>query len=66
MTLTIDFRTALRAGLLVLAASTGGCGGGAGTAAGPTPAPAPGPDPATITGIATPPQIAVVTAKNST
>lgn len=64
MTRLPDLNTALRAGLLVVASITGGCGGGSTPAASAAPPPAPAP--AEITGIAAPPQISVVTAKNAT
>ena len=64
MTRIPDLNTALRAGLLVLASITAGCGGGSAPAASTAPPPAPAP--AAVTGIAAPPQISVVTAKNAT
>ena len=64
MTRIPDLNTALRAGLLMLAGIAGGCGGGSTPAASNPPASAPAP--AAIIGIAAPPQISVVTAKNAT
>jgi len=58
------FNTALLTALLALACMAGGCGGGSATGSNAMP-PVPAP-PAAITGIAAPPQISVVTAKNAT
>ncbi|HEU0199654.1 MAG TPA: hypothetical protein VFR86_04390 [Burkholderiaceae bacterium] len=63
-------RTTSRFGRVLLAAaavsslvSITGCGSSSSAAAAPAPAPAPSPSPAPVTGVATPSQISVVTAK---